>query len=102
MNEARDVDFVEAEAAPAPGAARGAAVLRLPIELVVSVGSAKLTVAELMEMKRDQVVSLDAKIADPVDLMVGGRVVARGELVDLEGEDGGIGVRVREIVEAQG
>ncbi|MEQ1931660.1 MAG: FliM/FliN family flagellar motor switch protein [Parvularculaceae bacterium] len=72
-------------------------MLDLPLEIIVSVGAARLCVHELMSLKRDQIVSLDKRVCDPVDIFVGERLVARGELVDLDGEEGGIGVRVTDI-----
>jgi flagellar motor switch protein FliN/FliY len=96
---AEPIDFIESAAEPS-SATRRSVVLDLPVEIVVSVGSARLSVLELMNLKKDQIVSLDSRIADPVDILVGERLVARGELVDLDGDEGGVGVRLTDIVEA--
>ena len=90
--QAADADAVEFIAAEAGAGERRSVVLDLPIEIIVSVGAARLCVHELMSLKRDQIVSLDKRVCDPVDIFVGERLVARGELVDLDGEDGEIEV----------
>lgn len=52
--------------------------------LQVCVGTATLTVGELMAAKEQQVVVLDRNIEQPVDLMLEGQVVARGQLVAVD------------------
>ncbi|MCI4666380.1 MAG: FliM/FliN family flagellar motor switch protein [Neomegalonema sp.] len=71
----------------------------VPVQVVVSVGAARPTIGELLAMKRDSLLPLDSKLEDPVDIMVGKRVVARGELQELEEEEGRLGVRLTEIVD---
>jgi flagellar motor switch protein FliM len=51
---------------------------------------------ELIELRPGAVIPAGRPLSGPVDLTVGGRVVARGELVDVEGE---IGVRIVQICE---
>ena len=55
-----------------------------------------LTAREILELRPGAVVPVGRPLAGPVDLTAGGRVMARGELVDVEGE---LGVRVTEIIE---
>lgn len=76
------------------------AIFSVPVQVVVSVGRAQPTIGELLNMRRDALLQLDTKLDDPVDIMVGKRVIARGELQELEGEEGGrLGVRLTEIVD---
>ena len=68
------------------------ALLReLPVELVCELGRVSLDGRELLELRPGAVIPIGRPLAGPVDLTVGNRLVARGELVDVEGE---IGVRV--------
>jgi flagellar motor switch protein FliN/FliY len=53
----------------------------IPVEIVVELGRARMTIRELAALDRDDVVQLDREESDPVDLVVGGRVIARAELV---------------------
>jgi type III secretion system YscQ/HrcQ family protein len=68
----------------------------LPVEVVCELGRVTLTGRELLELRPGAVLPAGRPLAGPVDLTVGGRVVARGELVDVEGE---IGVRVTQLSE---
>lgn len=76
------------------------AIFSVPVQVVVSVGRATPSIGELLNMRRDALLELDTKLDDPVDIMVGKRVIARGELQELEGDEGGrLGVRLTEIVD---
>jgi len=75
------------------------AIFSVPIDVVVSVGQAQPVIGELLAMRRDMVLPLSSRVDDPVQIMIGDRVIARGELEEL-GEDGGrLGVRLTEIVD---
>lgn len=80
-------------------AASRRAVLGVPIEVVISVGRARPLLCDLVELRRDSVLSLDSRIEDPVEIMVGGRVIARGELQEIDGE-GRLGVRLTEVADS--
>lgn len=74
---------------------------RIPVEVIVSVGRARPTVAQLMALEQDSVVELDKSVNDPVELYVGDRLIARGELQELDGENlGQLAVRLTEVAEA--
>ena len=92
----------EAEAGDAfrNAASRNPAILKLPISIAVSVGRARLTVEQLLKLTEDSVLALDAAIDDPVELLIDGRVIARGALIETE--DGGVGVRVIEALGGRG
>lgn len=68
----------------------------LPVEVVCELGRVTMSGRELVELRPGAVIPAGRPLAGPVDLTVGGRVVARGELVDVEGE---IGVRIVQLVE---
>ncbi len=73
-------------------------ILKIPVVVQVFLGSASMPIADLMKLGRGAVVSLDHHIADPVDLVVNGRIIARGELVAVDGDPTRIGVKLVEIV----
>ncbi len=64
------------------------------VKLTVCVGSAEVTVGELLDAKAEQVVKLDAMVDQPVDVLLDGQVVARGTLVAVEDR---FGVRITEL-----
>ena len=72
----------------------------VPIEITISVGRARMQLRELLALRRDAVLALDRRIEDPVELFVGDRLIARGELVETE-VDGTtrLAVRLTEIVD---
>jgi len=95
MSDLDDDDL--APPAPAPDAATTDALLReLPVEVVCELGRVTMTGRELLELRPGAVLPVGRPLAGPVDLTVGGRIVARGELVDVEGE---IGVRILQVNE---
>ena len=73
---------------------------RVPIEITVSVGRARPVVRELLRLKPDAVLPLDKKVSDPVELYVGDRLIARGELEECEGDASGqLAVRLTEVAD---
>lgn len=71
---------------------------RVPIEVRVSVGKARPTVRDLLALKPDAVLQLDRYVDDPVELYVGDKLIARGELQELDGDQAGqLAVRLIEV-----
>lgn len=78
----------------------GGILNQVPIEIAISVGRARPLVRDLLKLRRDSVLTLDRRVDDPVELFIGDKLVARGELQELEGEQAGyLGVRLTEIVD---
>ncbi|SFJ42090.1 FliM/FliN family flagellar motor switch protein [Jannaschia pohangensis] len=76
---------------------------RVPVEITISVGRAHPTVAELLALKRDAILPLDRGVSDPVELYAGDRLIARGELEEVEGDPNGrLAVRLTEVVDTDG
>lgn len=65
----------------------------IQVELTVRLGRALLTVAELSALRPDDILPLDQEVGDGVELCVGDRVVARGQLV-AEGPEERLCVRI--------
>lgn len=75
----------------------------LPLEVTVSVGKARPLVRELLSLGENAVLPLDRRIDDPVELYIGERLIARGELTELEGgEAGQLAVRLTEVAGPKG
>ena len=72
-------------------------ILQLPVRMVVSVGRAELTVQEILDLTPTSVIDLDSKIDDVADIYVGEKLIARGELVELEDAVSGLGIRLTEV-----
>jgi len=94
-----------APSAPAPqapsspgGALSPGIALLLDIELDASLrfGCREMPLGEILELGPGDVVQLDRHVADPVDLLIGDKIVARGEVVLVNGN---FGLRVTEVAE---
>lgn len=96
MTQTAQADEVYAEASEPGRAAGSAALLAMPVTISVSVGKARATIKELLAIGPKSILTLESKIDDPVDLLIGERVIARGRLVEL-GEPGAFGVEIIEL-----
>jgi flagellar motor switch protein FliN len=88
----------QTQPAPAPQTANGVNVSLLEnveIEVTLKFGERRLPLREIGELRSGSVVELDRYVQDPAELMLGDRVVARGEVVVV---DGNYGLRVTEVV----
>lgn len=76
----------------------GSAFTQVPVEVTVCVGKARPRVRDLLRMGPGGVLALDKRVDDPVELFVGDKLIARGELVEAEGgPDGQLAVRLTEV-----
>ena len=76
---------------------------QVPIEVTISVGKARPLVRDLLRLSRDAVLALDRRVDDPVELYVGDRLIARGELEELEGDQASqLAVRLTEVANLRG
>lgn len=75
------------------------AIFAVPVNVVVSVGQARPAIGELLAMRRDMVLPLSSRMDDPVEILVGERVIARGELEELDDDSGRLAVRLTEVVD---
>jgi len=73
---------------------------QVPIEISITIGHAHPLVSELMALQEDSVLPLDRRIGDPVDLTIGGRLIARGILKEMDSEtETQLAVCLTEVVE---
>ena len=61
-------------------------VLDVPVELAVEIGRTTMTIRETMALTPGSVVVLNRMAGEPVDLLVNGRRIARGEVVAIDEE----------------
>jgi flagellar motor switch protein FliN/FliY len=72
-------------------------ILDVQVEVIVELGRARMLVAELLQLHPGAVVELSKTAGEPVDLVVGGKVIARGEVVVV---DENFGIRITDIQSA--
>ena len=71
------------------------AVFDVPVKVHAVLGRSRMEIGELMRLKTGDVVDLDRRVGEPVDMFVNNRLIARGEVVLI---DNGLGVTLTEIV----
>jgi flagellar motor switch protein FliN/FliY len=74
------------------------AIMRIPVSVKIVLGSASMPVAALLKLGRGALIPLDRKIGEPVDVVVNGRVVARGEVVVMDDDPSRFGISLTEVV----
>jgi flagellar motor switch protein FliN/FliY len=95
------VDYVpfETTTTPAASAPAGPAELErlhdVPVELAVEIGRTRMTIGETLSLGPGSIVTLNRLAGEPVDLLVNGKPIARGEVVVIDEE---FGLRVTEVV----
>ncbi len=67
----------------------------VPVELAVEIGRTRMTLGQTLELRPGSVVSLNRLAGEPVDLLINGKPIARGEVVVIDEE---FGLRVTDVV----
>jgi flagellar motor switch protein FliN/FliY len=70
----------------------------VPMELSVEIGRTRMTVGETLELRIGSIVTLDRLAGEPVDLLVNGTPIARGEVIVVDEQ---FGLRVTKITDGE-
>lgn len=103
-DENEETHAPEGNATPAPASppkvsAENLRVLEnIEVQLTVEVGSAEIRIRDLLRLNEGSVIELDRLAGDPLDILVNGTMIAKGEIV-MVGER--FGVRFTEIVDPE-
>lgn len=73
-------------------------IMRIPVTVKVVLGSATMPVANLTKLGRGAIIPLDRRVGEPVDVVVNGRVIARGEVVVVDEATSRFGISLTEVV----
>lgn len=73
----------------------GMDILDVELPVTVSIGGTQLPLREVLKLTTGSIVELDRLITDPVDILVNKCIIARGEVVVIEGN---YGVRILQVV----
>ncbi len=83
-----------------PAASSRKPFVKLPIEVRVTVGRARPSIEELLSLAPDSLLTLDRSVSDPVELYVGDKLIARGQLEEIDDGTGGkLAVRLTEVAD---
>ncbi|NMB35649.1 MAG: hypothetical protein GX989_05110 [Firmicutes bacterium] len=72
------------------------AVLEFPLRVSVCLGEVKKTLQEIRRLSPGVVIELDCSIHEPLDILIGGKLVAQGEVVII---DENFGIKITEIID---
>ncbi|WP_372863978.1 flagellar motor switch protein FliN [Spongiibacter sp.] len=72
-------------------------VMDIPVRITLEVGGSEMPIRELLQLQQGAVVELDRQAGEPLDVLVNGRLIARGEVVVVEDK---LGIRLTEVVSA--
>lgn len=75
-------------------------IMDIPVDVQIVLGTTEMPVSELMALQKGSTVALDRRIGEPVDVVVNGRRIARGEITVLESDSSRFGIRLTEIIAA--
>ena len=95
-------DRIELEQLDGSGAAPGSGsfsdlrrLSEVPVELTVEIGRTRMTVGETLELRQGSIVTLNRISGEPVDLLVNGTPIARGEVVVIDEQ---FGLRITDVL----
>ncbi|MBQ7833937.1 MAG: flagellar motor switch phosphatase FliY [Lachnospiraceae bacterium] len=81
---------------PQPGAQENMGlIMDVPLEVTVELGRTKKSIAEILDFAPGTIIELDKIAGEPIDVLVNGKFVAKGEVVVIEEN---FGIRVTEII----
>lgn len=72
-------------------------IMDIPIDVQIVLGNSHMHVATLMNLTEGATIALDRKIGEPVEIIVNGRLIGRGEITVLEEDNSRFGVRIIEV-----
>jgi flagellar motor switch protein FliN/FliY len=70
----------------------------VPVDLAVEIGRTQMTVGETLDLREGSVITLNRMADEPVDLLVNGVAVARGEVVVIDEQ---FGLRLTKVLDAE-
>jgi flagellar motor switch protein FliN/FliY len=73
-------------------------IMDVPLEVTVQIGKTNKQVKEIIELTQGSIIELEKQAGDPVDIIVNGELIARGDVVVI---DDNFGVRITEIVNSK-
>ena len=82
------------EVPPAPGGSDISLLLDVPLQVTVELGRTQLRIRNVLELVPGSIVELDKLAGEPVDVLVNGKPIARGEVVVIDEE---FGVRITDV-----
>lgn len=98
MSDMSDAPRIEDAIGTLPGSRNFRLLADIPVRMSVEVGSTSLKLAEVLDLAEGSVVELDRQADELLDIMVNGTLIAKGEVVTVNGR---YGIRIVEVATAE-
>jgi flagellar motor switch protein FliN/FliY len=85
----------DGQAAPVAGETSLDVILDIPVTLSMEIGRSRISIENLLQLAKGSVVELDRMAGEPLDVLVNGTLVARGEVVVVNDK---FGVRLSDVI----
>ncbi len=89
------IKFPELEADERGGKLEGKTLGDIPVQVTVELGRTQMSLREVLELQEGSIVELDRLAGEPLDLKVGGQLIAQGEVVAV---DDYYGLRITNVI----
>jgi len=93
--EVKRIRFPELEKLERGGKLEGKTLGDIPVQVTVELGRTSMTLREVLELQEGSIVELDRLAGEPLDLKVGGQLIAQGEVVAV---DDYYGLRITNVI----
>lgn len=70
-------------------------IMDVPLDVTVELGKTRKTIRDILDLNQGSIIQLDKMAGEPVDLMVNGKLIAKGEVVVI---DENYGIRITTII----
>lgn len=70
-------------------------IMDVPLDITVELGKSRKTIKEILELHQGAIIQLDKLAGEPVDMLVNGKLIAKGEVVVI---DESYGIRITAII----
>lgn len=74
-------------------------IQNIKVQVQAVLGGISLTVEQLTNLKKGEIVALDTKIGDAIDIVANGQRIAKGEIIVVEGDEPRFGIVLTEITD---
>ena len=93
--QAAELDELVDESRPSTGDVKMDAILDVPVTISMEIGRTNLNIRNLLQLNQGSVVELDRLAGEPMDVLVNGTLIAKGEVVVVNEK---FGIRLTDIV----
>lgn len=73
-------------------------IMSIPVDVQIVLGTTSMPISTLMSLSQGSIITLDKQISDPVDIVVNGRLVAKGEVIVMEDDTSKFGISLIEVL----